>query len=77
MKTFWHLTDYRVRSAQGIETLVNLINVAYAYSIMLPYRNKDYADLKGLSPQVIRYTFSRNVQKEIIIAEYLREKRAM
>ena len=77
MKTFWHLTEYRVRSAQGIETLVNLINVAYAYSIMLPYRNEDYADLKGLSPQVIRYTFSRNVQKEIIIAEYLREKRAM
>jgi hypothetical protein len=54
MKTFWHLTDCRVRNAQGIETLVNLINVAYAYSIMLPYRNEDYADLKDQSPWVFR-----------------------
>jgi len=36
-KTFWSLCSYMVRSQRGIETLVNLINIAYCSMKLLPY----------------------------------------
>ena len=36
-KTFWALGDYRLRSQTGIERLVNLLTLCYAFVKILPF----------------------------------------
>lgn len=42
--TFWSFCNYMVRSYQGIEMLVNLINISYCAMKILPYQNKHFFD---------------------------------
>lgn len=42
-KTFWSFCSYMVRSRKGIETLVNLINIAYCAMKILPYQDEAFS----------------------------------
>ena len=61
-KIFWSLGDYRVRSKQGIENLVNLINVAHASMKILPYLESSLEKYEKLSAQQVRFHMSEIVR---------------
>ena len=64
-KIFWSLGDYRVRSKQGIENLVNLINVAHASMKILPYVEPSLEKYQGLSAQQVRFHMSELVRRNL------------
>ena len=68
MKTFWSLADYKVRDEHSLLTFVNLINLAYTGTVLLPYLVPQYAEYKDLSPQEIRKSISQQLWEEIDIA---------
>ena len=49
-KNFWSICAYMVRSRKGIETMVNLINIAYCAMKILPYNDKLFAQYKEKTP---------------------------
>ena len=64
-KIFWSLGDYRVRSKQGIENLVNLINVAHASMKILPYVEPSLEKYQRLSAQQVRFHISEFVRSNL------------
>ena len=66
-KTFWSFKDYMVRSARGIERLLNLICISYAACKLLPYYDKEFADYRGQSTQEVRYQLGEKIRMGIII----------
>ena len=64
-KIFWSLGDYRVRSKQGIENLVNLINVAHASMKILPYVEPSLEKYQRLSAQQVRFHISEIVRTNL------------
>ena len=66
-KTFWSFQDYMVRSAKGIERLVNLICISYAAVHLLPYYSMEFREHQGKSPQEIRYQVGEKIRMNIII----------
>ena len=70
-KTFWALGDYRLRSQEGIERLVNLLTICYASAKLLPYLSEDFAHLKGLSAQQIRFVLGRHIRQEVFFAHFV------
>ncbi len=64
-KTFWSLNAYRVRRQNGIEHMVNLVNLAYSSLKMLPYLDEHFAKYKNASPQELRSHLSWQIQREI------------
>ena len=71
MKTFWSLADYKVRDEHSLLTFVNLINLAYTGTVLLPYLVPQYAEYKDLSPQEIRKSISQQLWEEIDIAKII------
>lgn len=71
MKTFWSLSDYKVRNEQSILTFINLINLAYTGTVLLPYLVPQYAKYKNHSPQEIRKILSQQLREEIDIAKII------
>lgn len=43
-KTFWFIQDYQVRTKEGLERLVNLINLSYSAMVLLPYCDETFSD---------------------------------
>lgn len=64
-KIFWSLGDYRVRSKQGIENLVNLINVAHASMKILPYVEPSLEKYQKMSAQQVRFQISEIVRANL------------
>lgn len=62
---FWSLGDYRVRSKQGIENLVNLINVAHALMKILPHVEPILEKYEGLRDQQVRFQISELVRANL------------
>ena len=56
-----------VRSAKGIERLLNLICIRYAACKLLPYYDKEFADCRGQSTQEVRYQLGEKIRMGIII----------
>ncbi len=54
IKTFWSLEEYRVRSREGIEHLVNLECIAYSAMTLLPYSGKSFSCYRSASAQETR-----------------------
>lgn len=73
MKTFWGLTEYKVRSEESLLTYINLINLAYGGTILLPYLVDNYKGFKQSSPQEIRKEVSQQLHKEISLAKLITE----
>ena len=56
-----------VRSARGIERLLNLICISYAACKLLPYYDTEFADYRGQSTQEVRYQLGEKIRMGIII----------
>ena len=64
-KTFWSLNAYRIRRQNGIEHMVNLVNLVHSSLKMLPYLDEHFAKYKNASPQELRSHISWQIQREI------------
>ena len=70
-KTFWSLSNYMVRSCQGIEMLVNLINISYCAMKLLPYQNKSFFAYRTKSVQEFRFELSQGIHSQIFFATFV------
>ena len=71
-KTFWSLCSYMVRSRNGIERMVNLINIAYCAMKILPYQDKKFSKYKGCSVQEFRFALSEEIRQLIFLAGFVK-----
>ena len=72
MKAFWDLEAYMVRRAKSMETLGNLIHVAYAAMRILPWTCEELSHLRWCSPQDVRYAISEQIHEQRILCKTLR-----
>ena len=66
-KTFWSLEEYRVRSREGIERLVNLECIAYSAMTLLPYSDGSFSCYQSASAQETRFGIGQEIQASINI----------
>ena len=71
-KTFWSFCDYMVRSRNGIEMLVNLINISYCAMKILPYQDKYFSKYRTKSVQEFRFELSQEIRKQIFFATFVK-----
>ena len=71
-KTFWSFCSYMVRSRKGIETMVNLINIAYCAMKILPYRDEEFSGCREMSVQEFRMELSQQINQQIIFATFVK-----
>ena len=64
-KTFWSLCAYMVRSRNGIEMLVNLINISYCAMKLLPYKEEAFAGYRNASVQEFRFALSEQIREQV------------
>lgn len=69
-KTFWSMEEYRVRSKEGIERLVNLISLSYSAMTLLPYSDEAFCGCQSASAQETRYEIGQQIQSEIILCSF-------
>ena len=70
-KTFWSICSYMVRSRKGIETLVNLINIAYCAMKILPYQDEAFSRYRTESVQEFRFVLSDQIWAEVFLAAFV------
>lgn len=70
-KTFWSLCSYMVRSRNGIELLVNLINITYCAMKILPYQDEAFAKYRTESVQEFRFSFSEKIKQEVFFSNFV------
>lgn len=70
-KTFWSFCSYMVRSRKGIETLVNLINIAYCAMKILPYQDEAFVKYRTESVQEFRFVLSEQIRAEVFFAAFV------
>ncbi|MBO5031765.1 MAG: transposase [Lachnospiraceae bacterium] len=70
-KTFWSICSYMVRSRKGIETLVNLINIAYCAMKILPYQDEAFSRYRTESVQEFRFVLSDQIRAEVFLAAFV------
>ena len=66
-KTFWSLNAYRIRRQNGIEHMVNLVDLIYSNLKMMPYLDEHFAKYQNVSPQELRNNISWQIQREIFL----------
>ena len=69
-KTFWSLEEYRLRSKEGIERLVNLISLSYSAMTLLPYHDETFSEYQSASAQETRYEIGQQIQSDIILCSF-------
>ncbi len=67
-KKFWSFSNYMVRSIHGIENLSNLVCISYASVCLLPYYEKGFEGLRGMSPQEVRFQLGEKIRMNLIVA---------
>lgn len=70
-KTFWSLEEYRVRSREGIERLVNLECIAYSAMTLLPYSDESFSCYQSTSAQETRFGIGQQIQASIIFSSFV------
>lgn len=70
-KTFWSLEEYRVRSREGIERLINLLAVSYSAMTLLPYSDENFSAYRSLSAQETRFEIGQQIQASIIFNSFV------
>lgn len=70
-KAFWSLEDYRVRSREGIERLVNLECIAYSAMTLLPYSDGSFSCYQSASAQETRFGIGQQIQASIIFSSFV------
>ena len=69
-KTFWSIKEYRIRSREGIERLINLISLSYSAMTLLPYSDEIFSMYQSASTQETRYEIGQQIQAEIILCSF-------
>ena len=69
-KTFWSLEEYRVRSREGIERLVNPECIAYSAMTLLPYSDGSFSCYQSASAQETRFGIGQEIQASIIFSSF-------
>lgn len=70
-KQFWSLRDYRVRTRNGIERLVNLLTLTYAFMKLLSYLSEDFSIMKECGAQQTRFVLGSLVQQQIFLSRFV------
>ena len=70
-KTFWSLEEYRVRSREGIERLINLECMAYSAMTLLPYSDEAFSCYQSASSQETRFGIGQQIQASIIFSSFV------
>ena len=70
-KTFWSLEEYRVRSRESIERLVNLECIAYSAMTLLPYIDESFSCYKSLGAQETKFGIGQQIQASIIFSSFV------
>ena len=70
-KTFWSLEEYRVRSREGIERLINLLAISYSAMTLLPYNDEAFASYQSCSSQETRFGIGQQIQASIIFNSFV------
>ena len=70
-KTFWSFEEYRVRSREGIERLINLECIAYSVMTLLPYSDKTFSCYQSASAQETRFGIRQQFQASIILSSFV------
>ena len=60
-----------VRSQNGIELLVNLINITYCAMKILPYQDEAFAKYRTESVQEFRFALSEKIKQEVFFANFV------
>ena len=69
-KTFWSMEEYRIRSKEGIERLVNLISLSYSAMTLLPYSDETFSEYQSASAQETKYEIGQQIQSDIILCSF-------
>ena len=64
-KKFWSFGAYMLRSKVGIERLVNLLSVLYAFMTLLPFYDSTFVSLAYNSPQQSRFVIGMTIWCEL------------
>lgn len=70
-KTFWSLEEYRVRSREGIERLINLLSVSYSAMTLLPNMDEAFSCCQSASAQETRFGIGQQIQAGIIFGSFV------
>lgn len=70
-KTFWSLSNYRVRTGRGIERLVNLLSISYSAMTLLPYSDELFSRYQSASAQDTRFEIGQQIQGTFILVGFL------
>jgi len=70
-KTFWSFEEYRVRSREGIERLINLECIAYSAMTLLPYSDESFSCYQSASAQETRFGIGQEIQASIIFSSFV------
>lgn len=71
-KSFWSLCGYMVRSRKGIEMLVNLINISYCATKLLPYKEEVFSQYRSNSVQEFRFFLSEQIRRQVFYANLVK-----
>ena len=69
-KSFWSLCCYMVRHQKGMEMLVNLINLAYSATKLLPYVDTNFSSCQTQSTQEFRFLLSEQIREQVIFTNF-------
>ena len=71
IKTFWSFGNYMLRSKQGIENLINIVSISYAFAKLIPFADSFFSDFSDISVQTTKYAFGEAIRKELFFAHFL------
>ena len=72
-KTFWSLCGYMIRSQRGIETIINLINIAYGAMKILPYQDEAFSKYRTESAQEFRFALSEQIRQQVFYVTFVQK----
>ena len=55
----------------GIENLINIISLSYAFAKSIPFADPFFSDLADLSTQTIKFAFGEAIRKELFFTRFV------
>ncbi len=65
-KKFWSFCRYMVLHTHGIELLINIINLAYNATKLLPYVDANFVSYQAQNPQEFRFFLNKQIREQLI-----------
>ena len=62
-----------IRSQRGIETIINLINIAYGAMKILPYQDEAFSKYRTESAQEFRFALSEQIRQQVFYATFVQK----